>query len=294
MVGSFLRKFSEQERTDVFERMVSRLFLAHGELCASHPWEVIVATLTLTLCMLTVDRQTQASQLHIQDNCNAYWRKSCHDGEEYNAIDVIVMTLIRCVAVLYSYYQFRNLKKLGSKYILGIAGLFTVFSSFVFSSSVINFMWSDISDFKDALFFFLLLIDLSKTSLLAQYALSSSTQEEVRHNIARGLALLGPTITLDTVVEALVIGVGTLSGVRRLEVLCCFGCMSVIVNYVVFMTFYPACLSLILELSRSAGMERPAWDIKGALSHEEDQKPNPVVQRVKVIMAAGLMMVHAH
>lgn len=274
--------------------MVSRLFLAHGELCASHPWEVIVATLTLTLCMLTVDRQTQASQLHIQDNCNAYWRKSCHDGEEYNAIDVIVMTLIRCVAVLYSYYQFRNLKKLGSKYILGIAGLFTVFSSFVFSSSVINFMWSDISDFKDALFFFLLLIDLSKTSLLAQYALSSSTQEEVRHNIARGLALLGPTITLDTVVEALVIGVGTLSGVRRLEVLCCFGCMSVIVNYVVFMTFYPACLSLILELSRSAGMERPAWDIKGALSHEEDQKPNPVVQRVKVIMAAGLMMVHAH
>lgn len=204
------------------------------------------------------------------------------------------MTLIRCIAVLYSYYQFRNLKKLGSKYILGIAGLFTVFSSFVFSSSVINFMRSDISDFKDALFFFLLLIDLSKTSLLAQYALSSSTQEEVRHNIARGLALLGPTITLDTIVETLVIGVGTLSGVRRLEILCCFGCMSVVVNYIVFMTFYPACLSLILELSRSAGVERPAWDMKGALSNEEDQKPNPVVQRVKVIMAAGLMMVHAH
>lgn len=257
-----------------------------------------MATLTLTLCMLTVDRQAHAaapaSQLHLQENCNAYWRKSCQDGEEYNAIDVIVMTLIRSVAVLYSYYQFRNLKKLGSKYILGIAGLFTVFSSFVFSSSVINFMRSDISDFKDALFFFLLLIDLSKTSLLAQYALSSSTQEEVRHNIARGLALLGPTITLDTIVETLVIGVGTLSGVRRLEVLCCFGCMSVIVNYIVFMTFYPACLSLILELSRSAGVERPAWDMKGALSHEEDQKPNPVVQRVKVIMAAGLMMVHAH
>lgn len=38
-------------------------------------------------------------------------------------------------------------------------------------------------------------------------------------------------------------------GVRRLEVLCCFGCMSVIVNYIVFMTFYPACLSLILEVS---------------------------------------------
>jgi len=40
-----------------------------------------------------------------------------------------------------------------------------------------------------------------------------------------------------------------LAGVRRLEVLCCFACMSAIVNYVVFMTFYPACLSLILEVS---------------------------------------------
>jgi len=39
--------------------------------------------------------------------------------QDYNAADVIVMTLIRCVAVLYSYYQFCHLQKLGSKYILG-------------------------------------------------------------------------------------------------------------------------------------------------------------------------------
>jgi len=124
--------------------------------------------------------------------------------------------------------------------------------------------------FRDALFFFLLLIDLSKTTLLARLALSSSNQAEVRNNIARGMAIIGPTITLDTVVETLVIGVGTLSGnnifclavvrivffisihgflgVRRLEVLCGFAVLSVIVNYIVFMTFYPACLSLILEV----------------------------------------------
>jgi hydroxymethylglutaryl-CoA reductase (NADPH) len=34
----------------------------------------------------------------------------------------------------------------------------------------------------------------------------------VKLNIAHGIAMLGPTITLDTVVETLVIGVGTLSG----------------------------------------------------------------------------------
>lgn len=66
--------------------------------------------------------------------------------------------------------------------------------------------------FRDALFFFLLLIDLSKATVLAQFALSSSSQEEVKNNIARGMSLLGPTLTLDTVVETLVISVGTLSG----------------------------------------------------------------------------------
>lgn len=37
-------------------------------------------------------------------------------------------------------------------------------------------------------------------------------QEVVRENIAQGMAILGPTFTLDAVVECLVIGVGTMSG----------------------------------------------------------------------------------
>ena len=66
------------------------------------------------------------------------------------------------------------------------------------------------------------------------------------------MAVLGPAITLDALVEILVIGVGTLSGVARLETMCCFGCMSVLANYLAFMTFYPACLALFLEVSLCA------------------------------------------
>jgi hydroxymethylglutaryl-CoA reductase (NADPH) len=108
-------------------------------------------------------------------------------------------------------------------------------------------------------------------------------------------------------VEALVIGVGTLSGVQRLETLSGFAVISVIVNYVVFMTFYPACLSLTLDLSRgseaeesSSVVERPevARIMKDPslirVLSEEDQKHNPIVQRVKLIMSSGLMIVHAH
>ncbi|XP_037943781.1 3-hydroxy-3-methylglutaryl-coenzyme A reductase-like [Teleopsis dalmanni] len=307
--------------------MIGRLFRAHGEFCASHPWEVIVALLTVTACMLTVDKQagtisaegavgtttatTAATASTIQQQsgttpsvtssrhrpCHG-WSQSCDGLEaEYNAADVILMTIVRCTAVLYCYYQFCSLHKLGSKYILGIAGLFTVFSSFIFTTTIIKFLGSDISDLKDALFFLLLLIDLSNSGRLAQLALAGNNQAEVTHNIARGLEVLGPAISLDTVVETLVIGVGTLSGVQRLEVLCTFAVMSVLVNYIVFMTFYPACLSLILDLSRN-GMDMTIVRAKDSIIlkalNEEGQKANPVVQRVKIIMTTGLMIVHIY
>uniref|UniRef100_A0A131YNN8 3-hydroxy-3-methylglutaryl coenzyme A reductase n=1 Tax=Rhipicephalus appendiculatus TaxID=34631 RepID=A0A131YNN8_RHIAP len=271
--------------------MLARLFYAHGRVCASHPWEVIVGFLTLTICLLSMGSAFLAgSRL-----CG--WSPQCQMKEEDKGMDVVVMTVTRCMALLYVYHQFRVLYKLGSKYLIGIATIFTIFSSFVFSSSVVNLLEGDLSELKEALPFFLLLIDLSKAGLLAQFALSSSSQEEVRENIARGMAVLGPTITLDTIVETLVIGVGTLSGVKRLEELCCFACMSALVNYVVFMTFFPACLSLVLELSRDREEGRPVWQLSTlarVLQQEEEQKPNPVLQRVKMIMSAGLMLVHTH
>ncbi|KAF2879365.1 hypothetical protein ILUMI_26812 [Ignelater luminosus] len=272
--------------------MPTRLFHAHGEFCATHPWELIMATLTLTTCMLTVEHQHLAPPPKPPPRDCA----GCLYEAEYNAADVIVMTLIRCLAVLYSYYQFRILHRMGSKYILGIAGLFTVFSSFIFTSALVNFLQIEIPDLKDTLFFFLLLIDLSKAGKLAQFALSGSNQE-VKSNIARGMSLLGPAMTLDTIVETLVIGVGTMSGVHRLEVLSYIACLSVIVNYVIFMTFYPACLSLILELSRittTCDKNSVKRYLISATLTEEDQKSNPVVQRVKLIMSAGLVIVHIH
>ena len=39
--------------------------------------------------------------------------------QEYFGADAVVMTAVRCVALLYTYHQFRKLRALGSKYILG-------------------------------------------------------------------------------------------------------------------------------------------------------------------------------
>ena len=90
--------------------------------------------------------------------------------------EVVMLTISRCLALLYVYHQFRNLYKLGSKYLVGIAGLFTVFSSFVFCSGVVNFLNGNLTVLNKALPFFILLSDFSKASLLAQFALSSSNR----------------------------------------------------------------------------------------------------------------------
>lgn len=39
--------------------------------------------------------------------------------QEYYGADAVVMTAVRCIALLYTYHQFRKLRALGSKYILG-------------------------------------------------------------------------------------------------------------------------------------------------------------------------------
>jgi len=119
----------------------------------------------------------------------------------------------------------------------------------------------------------------------------------------------------------------SLLGVRQLEIMCCFGCMSVLANYFVFMTFFPACVSLVLEvrvqcflsyactcmyictcvlmsvivfdcplfalqLSRDSQEGHPIWQLShfSRVMEEEDNKPNPVTQRVKMIMVTHLIL----
>ncbi|XP_014277504.1 3-hydroxy-3-methylglutaryl-coenzyme A reductase isoform X2 [Halyomorpha halys] len=262
------------------------LYMAHGNLCISHPWEVIVATIAVIACIFSIDASkfiTFASTYQTSSN------------KDPNEIDVVVMTSIRCAAIVYSFIQFCNLQKMESKFI-GIAAIFTVISSLIFFSSVLSYFSAEYSDLKDGLCFFILLMNLTKASALAQYAFSASLKADIKHNIAHGISMLGPTVTLDTVVKVLMLSTGSLLGIQRLEILCNFARMSVVVNYVVFMTFYPSSLSLILELtkhgqSKSISQSRQNSKLKEKYL-QEILKSNPVLQRLKLIMSMGIIMVH--
>lgn len=255
---------------------------AHGEFCARHQWEVIVATIALLACAASVERNGPGNR---SEHC-AGWARACPGLEaEYQAADAVIMTFVRCAALLYAYYQISNLHKIASKYLLIIAGVFSTFASFIFTSAVASLFFNELASIKDAPFLFLLVADVARGARMAKAGWSAGEDQGKR--VGKALSLLGPTATLDTLLAVLLVGVGALSGVPRLEHMCTFACLALLVDYLVFVTFYPACLSLVADFA--SGRKEMAPDSPFS---EADLKPNPVVQRVKMIMAAGLLCVH--
>ena len=59
-----------------------------------------------------------------------------------------LLLVTRCLAFLYFFYQFKSLYKHGSKYLVGITGSFTIVSSCIFTSTVINVLKKDFSELK--------------------------------------------------------------------------------------------------------------------------------------------------
>lgn len=55
--------------------MLGSLFRAHGLLVASHPWEVIVGTVTLTICLMSMNMFTSSDHI-----CG--WNLDCPKQEE--------------------------------------------------------------------------------------------------------------------------------------------------------------------------------------------------------------------
>jgi len=284
---------------------MSRIFYSYGKFCASRPWEVMISFLTLSICLFSLSGlQSSTSNGNVIKHTtttttthdNVCTKDTVNCNTEEDSIDAVyVMIIARCLAVLYICHSFTNLYKLGSKYLTGIAVLFSLFSSFFFCTGVINFLNADFNKLGRALTFFFLLMDLPKAVLLAQYALSSRSREDISENIAQGMVILGPTLTLDTSLKLLSIGIGTISKVGRMEELIFFAFLSVIVNYIIFMIFLPACLSLALELSHDRDNGKPSWQLRSlskVLQLETERATNPVIQRVKLIMSVGLMLIH--
>lgn len=64
----FIFFFNTAERSES-ETMLVRLFRLHGLLVASHPWEVIIGTLAVTVCLMSMNNIGTKSQMCSWNNC---------------------------------------------------------------------------------------------------------------------------------------------------------------------------------------------------------------------------------
>lgn len=64
------------------------------------------------------------------------------------------------------------------------------------------------------------------------------------------------------------------------------------INFLVYVTFYPAGLSLILELMYTNDGQ-PGWDVRGVINTlPKEDSQSPVVHHVRVIATALLLILH--
>jgi len=272
---------------------VRKVFRTYGEFCAKQPWEVIVATLTFLVCILTVmGRHSEHSWNVLTNSTKAGTEAGRGLAGGQGVMELAMMTAIRCVALLHCYYQFKKVHRLGSPLIMKMTMAYLVFASVLFCLIVFGVVGPEFENVKESWFLIMLLIDIPKVTRLAQFALTSSHQRRISENLAVGMAHLGPVMSFETLGKVLLVGLCGLTGYKRLELLSTYGLLTIIVNFLLFMTFFPAGLSLVLELMFSR-TGRPQWEVKQILKMlpSEDQQSN-VVYRVRLIGITCLVIVH--
>ena len=98
--------------------------------------------------------------------------------------------------------------------------------------------------------------------------------------MSHGMFVLAPTFTLETVAKVLLVSFLLLTGIPKLEVYAWFGVVLTLVNFLVYMTFFPATLSLVLELMYTSD-GRPRWDVRQIIqSLPSEDGYSPAVHKV--------------
>ena len=96
--------------------------------------------------------------------------------------------------------------------------------------------------------YILVIIDLKKCNLILNNALEMTSIREAKSNIAQNFALFASNSSLDTFFLILLVALGNLSDSREIKNFSLFSCVLLASNFFIFITIYPALLSLILQV----------------------------------------------
>ena len=102
---------------------------------------------------------------------------------------------------------------------------------------------------SDIIIYTLVVIDLKKCNLILNNALEISSIKEAKSNIVQDFASYASKSSLDTFFMILFVALGNLSDSKEIKNFSLFSCLLLTSNFLIFITVYPALLSLILQVN---------------------------------------------
>jgi hydroxymethylglutaryl-CoA reductase (NADPH) len=101
-------------------------------------------------------------------------------------MELVVMTFIRCLALLHCYYHFKKVHRVGSSLIMKITLAYLSFTMILYSLVVFGLYGPEFENVKESWFLIMLFTDIPKVTRMAQFALTSSHQRRIPANVAVG------------------------------------------------------------------------------------------------------------
>ena len=142
---------------------VRKVFRSHGEFCSTQPWEVIVATLTFLVCILTVwGKHSDGAGQDVLNSTEASKNPDQGSQPPWTTMELVVMTFIRCLALLHCYYHLKKVHRVGSSLIMKVILAYYGFTVLLYSLVVFGLMGPEFENVKESWFLIMLFTDIPK------------------------------------------------------------------------------------------------------------------------------------
>ena len=164
-----------------------------------------------------------------------------------------------------------------------VALSYLVFTFLLFGFVTSSLLRSDYRVLGDSWYIVLLLVDIPKVTILAQFVLASAEPKDVSQIVSKGMYVLAPSLLIDTFGKILLFRVFHLTNVPQLVMVAWYAFVFNLLDLLIFISLYPATLALAIELMHCDGKSPNRWDPKAMMAKlkrlVDNEDRSPVVHR---------------
>ena len=272
--------------------LLREVLKSFGQYSACQQWETIVAFSVILVVSTVVIR-------HFIMDCNSMScdKDSCNTWAPSSILtEYLIPYLGQIIAVCHLGYRLRNVFRIGSSEIFGIVLVYVLAIFFLFGFFFTSILGYHYQVLTHSWHIVGLLIDIPKVATLAHFVLCASHSNQISRIVAKGMSVWAPLVLLESFGKILLFGLCVVTNVEQLVMSGYYALGFNVLNFFVFITVYPAILSLYFELThfKSANgnltTNKPMVEKLRLYVESEDQ--SPVVHRVKIVGVAALAIFH--